>query len=292
MITSMTGFGRSTKRIKEGTLVSEVRSLNSKFSDIIVKIPTNNIEHEIEVKELIKNKVSRGKVIVSIFLEKNENQDLKTSFDKNTVAKYYKLLTDIKKATKIKEEIKLEHILRFSEVLNQSDTFNIEKYWETAIIVYKNAIDNFIAMKKKEGKTLESDIKARIKTISTMLQKIEKVSHNNLAENKLRMKEKISSFLDEKIALETGRLEYELGLLADKLDVTEEIVRANSHLKYFISTMNEKENNGRKLNFLTQEINREVNTMGSKSNNSMISQYVVEIKEELEKIREQLQNIE
>lgn len=292
MITSMTGFGRSTKKIKEGILVSEIRSLNSKFSDIIIKLPSNNAEREIELKELIKNKVSRGKVIISIYLEKNENQDIKNSFDKNTVAKYYKLLNDIKKAVKIKEEIRLEHILRFTEVLNQSEMFDIEKHWETVVNVYKDSIANFIMMKKKEGKTLETDIKSRIRTISNTLQKVEKLSHKNLIENKLKLKEKINSLLDEKVSLEPGRLEYELSLIADKLDVTEEIVRANSHLKYFIDTMNEKENTGRKLNFLTQEINREVNTIGSKSNNSMISQYVVEIKEELEKIREQLQNIE
>jgi uncharacterized protein (TIGR00255 family) len=289
----MTGFGKASKTIKKTNISIELRSINSKYLEVSSRAPMVFSDKESEIKELIGQKISRGKVTVMLSIERNNNNNIALQIQPEVIKEYHKLLTGIKKATGIKEEIKIEHILKFSEIFKGEDNEEIADYWPEIKKIIMAAVNDLYAMKKKEGKVLEKDILARVNSISKKLDAVVKHSQKNLKVSKAKMIEKVNSLIAEaKIEVDRNRLEYELTMISDRLDITEEAIRAGSHIDYFINNVKEPELSGRRLNFLVQEINREINTMASKSNSSDISQLVVEMKEELEKIKEQLQNIE
>lgn len=293
MIVSMTGFGKAAKTIKKMSITVELRSINSKFLEVSTRMPLVFSDKESEIKELIGQKASRGKVTVQISIDRNVNNTVTLQIQPEVIKDYHKLLLGIKKATGIKEEIKLEHILKFSEIFKGEDNDDLADYWSEIKKVISAALADLYVMKKKEGKTLEKDIMNRINSIRKKLELIIKYANKNLGSAKAKMMEKVNKLISEAaIEVDRNRLEYELTMISDRLDITEEVIRANSHLDYFINNVKEAELSGRRLNFLVQEINREINTMASKSNSSEISHLVVEMKEELEKIKEQLQNIE
>jgi uncharacterized protein (TIGR00255 family) len=289
----MTGFGKASKTIKKTNISIELRSINSKYLEVSSRAPMVFSDKESEIKELIGQKISRGKVTVMLSIERNNNNNIALQIQPEVIKEYHKLLTGIKKATGIKEEIKIEHILKFSEIFKGEDNEEIADYWPEIKKIIMAAVNDLYAMKKKEGKVLEKDILARVNSISKKLDAVVKHSQKNLKVSKAKMIEKVNSLIAEaKIEVDRNRLESELTMISDRLDITEEAIRAGSHIDYFINNVKEPELSGRRLNFLVQEINREINTMASKSNSSDISQLVVEMKEELEKIKEQLQNIE
>lgn len=295
MIISMTGFGKSSRNLKKMSISVEMRSVNSKFLEVSSRLPLAFSDKESEIKELMSQKISRGKVSVmlSIDKEKNGSNPVVLQIQPDVIKDYHKLLLGIKKATGIKEEIKLEHILKFSEIFKPEDSSDVADFWPEIKKTIAAAVSDLHAMKLKEGKVLEKDINARINSIEKKIDYVSKHSQKNVKETKQKMMEKVSGLIKEAgIEVDNNRLEYELIMISDRLDITEEIIRAKSHLNYFRNNVKEKELSGRRLNFLVQEINREINTIASKSNSSDISQHVVEMKEELEKIKEQLQNIE
>ncbi len=293
MIISMTGFGKSSKSLKKLKINTELRSINSKYLEVSARLPMAISDKESEIKELIGQKISRGKISVNLSIEKNNGSDVSLQVKPESVKEYYKLLTGIKKTTGIKEEIKLEHILKFSEIFKGDTNEDLAEFWPEIKKVIAASINDLVAMKAKEGKVLEKDIMSRLSSIEKKLAAVVKLSKNNVSETKRKMMEKVNNLIsDSGIQADNNRLEYELIMISDRLDITEEIIRANSHINYFRNNVKQKELSGRRLNFLVQEINREINTIASKSNSSEISQYVVEMKEELEKIKEQLQNIE
>jgi uncharacterized protein (TIGR00255 family) len=183
-------------------------------------------------------------------------------------------------------------LLKFSEVFKVDDNNFQQEYWDDIKKTFRKALSDLYKMKKIEGKTLEKDISARVNDMEKKLDKVVKISDANMKSAKQKIMDKVEKLLGDKDLIDQNRLEYELVMLTDKLDITEEVTRAKSHLKYFRNNIKEPELSGRRLNFLVQEINREINTIASKSNNSEISQFIVEMKEELEKIKEQLQNVE
>lgn len=293
MIISMTGFGKSSKSLKKLKINTELRSINSKYLEVSARLPMAISDKESEIKELIGQKISRGKISVNLSIEKNNGSDVSLQVKPESVKEYYKLLTGIKKTTGIKEEIKLEHILKFSEIFKGDTNEDLAEFWPEIKKVIAASINDLVAMKAKEGKVLEKDIMSRLSSIEKKLAEVVKLSKNNVSETTRKMMEKVNNLIsDAGIQADNNRLEYELIMISDRLDITEEIIRANSHINYFRNNVKQKELSGRRLNFLVQEINREINTIASKSNSSEISQYVVEMKEELEKIKEQLQNIE
>jgi uncharacterized protein (TIGR00255 family) len=293
MIVSMTGFGKAAKAIKKINISVELRSINSKFLEVSTRMPMVFSDKEAEIKEVIGQKISRGKVTVNLSIDKNANNNVTLQIQPDIIKDYYKLLTGIKKATGIKEEIKIEHILKFSEIFKAEDTDELVDYWNDIKKVIQAAVNDLYTMKKKEGRVLEKDILSRVNSIRRKLEAVVKHSNKNLKDTKEKMMEKVNNFIEEaKVDVDRNRLEYELTMISDRLDITEEVTRANSHIDYFINNVKESELSGRRLNFLVQEINREINTMASKSNSSDISHLVVEMKEELEKVKEQLQNIE
>lgn len=292
MIISMTGFGKASRTIKKMAINIELRSINSKYLEVSSRTPMIFSDRESEIKDLVNKAVSRGKVNVNINIDKNSTQNVNLQIQPKIIKDYSSILNQIRKAAGIKEEVRLEHILKFSEIFKPEESEDLDEKWAEVKKILILALSDLVKMKKSEGKTLEKDILARINQISKRLEDIVKISAKNINDTKARLLEKVNNLVNGNIQIDQNRLEYEITMISDRMDITEEIVRAKSHIEYFKKNMKENELSGRRLNFLVQEINREINTIASKSNNSSISQYVVEMKEELEKVKEQLQNVE
>ena len=292
MIISMTGFGKASKSFKKMNISIELRSINSKFLEVSSRLPMAFNDRESEIKEMIGKYATRGKVTVQISIDRKSENAIGLKIEPAVVKDYYTLLNQIKKAAGLKEEIRLEHILKFSEIFKADDSSELKDYWDDVKKTFIAALKDLHIMKKAEGKTLEKDMIARIDSMYKKLGDIVKISDKNIKDNKDKLNEKVNNLLNGTVEIDRTRLEYELTMISDRMDITEEVIRAKSHINYFKNNVKEPELSGRRLNFLVQEINREINTIASKSNNSSISQYVVEMKEELEKIKEQLQNVE
>ncbi len=290
---SMTGYGRAEIK-KNGISCSvELRSVNNRFLDVVSRSPRSLAHRENDIKEIIRSSVNRGKISLAIVLEKETNGDLPVSINPTAARAYYKLLNQLRKAVKIKEQVKLEHLLKFSEVLEPADeSASDEKEWEVVAAALKSGLAELNTMRANEGKELAKDLGQRIRWMEQAIDSIETQSKNRIPEERKKLEERVSQLLSDKSVIDQNRLELEIALLLDKLDVTEECVRFRSHTKFFLEAMNREDSPGRKLNFLVQELNREANTIGSKANDAQTAQLVVQLKEELEKIREQLQNIE
>jgi uncharacterized protein (TIGR00255 family) len=274
------------------TVNVEMRSINSKFLEITTRLPVMFLEKEAELKEIIGKSVSRGKLYVTVTIEKNSQGEINLQVQPDIVKHYYDLLMQMKKSAGIKEDIKIEHLLKFSEIFKADENAELASYWEDVKKVISLALKDLYNMKMREGKILEKDILSRINFIDKNLAAVTKISDKNIKDAKKKLIAKVESLIQDKTVIDNNRLELEIVMLTDKMDITEEVIRAKSHLEYFKMNMKENGLSGRRLNFLVQEINREINTIASKSNNSSISQAVVEMKEELEKIKEQLQNVE
>jgi len=292
MIASMTGFGRG-EASREGITVSvELRTVNNRFLEVTARLPRSLSLRENDVKELIRRKISRGKVNVIANVERNGNGSAGLAINVSAARAYYRLLVQLRKTLKLKETVKLEHMLQFSEIFEQQDTGGTdEKEWVVLQESLASALAALAEMRTAEGGELERDFRARIAQLDDRLARIERLSAEQIPSERERLRERLAQLM-EKTPVDDGRLEMELALMADRLDVTEECVRFRSHNKFFLEALALPEPAGRKLNFLIQEMNREANTIGSKSSATEIAHLVVGMKEELEKIREQLQNIE
>lgn len=290
---SMTGYGRA-EIIRDGISCNvEVRSVNSRFLEVVSRTPRSLAHRENDIKELVRISVNRGKVTLAIVLQKEANGALPVAINPVAAKAYYKLLNQLRKAVKIKEQVKLEHLLKFSEVLETTDeSASNEQEWQVVTEALKAALSTLNAMRANEGKELARDLERRIQWMNETIDRIEADSKKRIPEERKRLEERVSQLLTDKTILDQNRLELEIILLSDKLDVTEECVRFRSHTKFFLESMNKEEAAGRKLNFLVQEMNREANTIGSKANDITTAHLIVQMKEELEKIREQIQNIE
>ncbi len=292
MIASMTGYGRGEAASKGINVAVELRSVNSRFLEVSTRLPRSLSIRENEIKEIIRKKISRGKINLLTVVEHENDGDIPVRVNVSAAKGYYKLLNDLRKTVKLKQSVRLEHLLQFSEVLEPLEMENTDdKEWNLVKKALEQAIDNLLTMKRNEGEELGKDFRQRISILETKLTQIEKISGEQIPTERARLRERIQMLL-EKETIDEGRLEMELALMADRLDVTEECVRFRSHNKFFLDALANDEAAGRKLNFLIQEMNREANTIGSKSSVAEIAHLVVNIKEEIERIREQLQNIE
>jgi len=290
---SMTGYGRAEVTRDGVSCTVEVRSVNSRFLEVVSRAPRSLAHRENDIKELVRSSVNRGKVTLAIAVEKESNGTLPVAINPVAAKAYYKLLNQLRKAVKIKEQVKLEHLLKFSEVLETADeAVPDEQEWLIVAEAVKAGLAALNVMRANEGKELSSDLQRRISWINETIDRIEEDSKKRIPEERRRLEERVSQLLTDKNILDQNRLELEIILLSDKLDVTEECVRFRSHTKFFLESMNKEAAAGRKLNFLIQEMNREANTIGSKANDTATAHQIVQVKEELEKIREQIQNIE
>jgi len=291
MILSMTGYGKGNAVNGKIKVEVEVKSVNSRFLDIITKLPSSIMNKEYELRELIKNKINRGKLTIVIQIKKNdfENQDI--IVNKNKLKNYLLFIKELKKTAKINEKIKLEHILYNKELFEADEIEFTDDEFNVVRKTLDSALDEMLIMKRNEGKELAKDVKKRINIIENKLAEIETESNSSVKEYFEKLKEKVK-LLVEDITFEKERLEMELAIIADKAEITEECVRLKSHIKFFLNSLEQDSEPGRKLNFLCQEMNRETNTISSKTISTFITHNTVFIKEEIEKIREQIQNIE
>ncbi len=286
----MTGYGKGFVETGEFLIEAELKSLNNRFLDIAYRIPKSLTNKEFELRELIKRRFKRGKVFLSINISKN-NADKNSSYNLATIQHAVGILKRIKKAGKIKGRITLSELFAFQNS-NFTDTLlDAEKEWEYIEKAVSGAMNDLEQMRIKEGEELYKDLKSRIEIIKNTLNRIEEHTRTSIDEYFDKLKKRAKELIDE-FRNFNDRLDMELALLAEKYDVTEECVRLRSHIKMFLDTMDNSDEVGRKLNFICQEMNREINTINSKSVSIEISQYGILIKEELEKIREQIQNIE
>jgi uncharacterized protein (TIGR00255 family) len=292
MIASMTGFGRSEAATGGVTATVELRSVNSRFLEVTTRLPRSLSMRENDVKEAIRTRISRGKVTVVAIVTSEGNGTIPLTVNASSARSYYRLLLALRKAVKLREAVKLEHLLQFSEIFEQKEAENSDELeWNAVRQALSSALDQLESMRKGEGRELERDFRARIAALDERIAEVERISRSQVPMERERLRARIAQLLNGE-PLDEGRLELEIALLADKLDVTEECVRFRSHNKFFLEALSSAEASGRKLNFLVQEMNREANTIGSKSSATTIAHIVVAMKEELEKIREQLQNIE
>lgn len=290
---SMTGYGRAEVRKKGMTCTAELRSVNSRFLEVVSRLPRSLSQRENDIKELVRSLVTRGKVSVALTLERDTNGEIPLTVNAAAARSYYRLLNQLRKAVRIREQVKLEHLLKFSEVLEAADEAEPdETEWEIVREALGQALGDLNSMRAKEGAELARDLEERIRRMGEAVDTIEQLSKERIPEERKRLQERVAELVNDKNIVDQNRLELEVILLADKLDVTEECVRFRSHVKFFLEALRGEEAAGRRLNFLVQEINREANTIGSKSNDTEIAHLVVQMKEELEKVREQLQNIE
>ena len=293
MIASMTGYGRGEVSRGGVTTTVEVRGVNNRFLDVTARMPRSLSQREKDVKEIVRTFVSRGGLTVAVMVEEENDGVVPMTVNKSAARSYARLLNDLRKAAKIREQVKLEHLLKFSEVFEvKREEETDERIWRVVEEALRAAMENFNEMRTKEGSELAKDLEQRVRWIDETVGTIERLSKERIPEERQKLTERIGQLLEDKGIIDQNRMELEIALLADKLDVTEECVRFRSHNKFFLEAMAGKEMAGRKLNFLVQEINREAYTIGSKTNDTEIAHLVVKMKEELEKVREQLQNIE
>ncbi len=293
MIKSMTAYAKSEKTQEKLTVQIEIRSYNSRYLDIALRIPHGYLALEEKIKTLIAGKVSRGRIEVN--LQVRDDSDEAYAFEINTpkARAYYDSLVQLKDKFNINSEISMDLLVSGGAIIKPAEMgLDMEACWPVFEDCINEAIDNLIAMRKKEGNFLESDISARLNGIEERVDQIQKESSDLLSHYQQRLKDRIAALTKGIIEIDPDRIAQEAAFLADRSDISEEIVRAASHIKQFRTIINSAEPAGRKLNFLMQELNREFNTMGSKTNNSNVSHMIIEVKSDLEKIREQLQNVE
>lgn len=293
MIASMTGFGQGQATVEGVTASVEIRSVNKRHCDVSVRMPSTLAAHESQVQVHIKQVFERGRFNVRIQLEETETDVLPIEVDADAAAAYKTLLEQLRNAAGLNDPVRLEHLLDFSDVFTtvESDEEEPEEAWEAAQVALGEAIEQLRAMRRQEGRALRDDLEGRIDAIETHLNAIEARAPQRVDEKRQRLEERLEQLIDDD-RLDEDRLETEIAILADKLDVTEECVRLHSHLQQFREALDNEDAVGRKLKFITQEIHREVNTIGSKANDPEIAREVVPMKEEVEKIREQIRNVE
>lgn len=293
MILSMTGYGRGEAKAETVEASVEIRSLNNRFLDISVKLPKACSQQEQAVKDIAKKYVERGRLNISVMLKTtNDNQFQGLIFNIENAQNIWNRLTLLKKSLKFRQKLKLSDLLQFqSYFIEEEDNADETETWEHVKQALERALDDLVSMRKKEGEQLCKDLKTRIALMGEAIVKIEHLSKSRSQIEFDKLTERLAKLADVE-NLDAGRLEMEIAILADRVDVSEECTRFKSHNNLFLETISGPNSGGRRLNFLLQEMNREANTIGAKANDAEIAHLVVGLKEEIERIREQVQNIE
>jgi len=288
----MTGFGRAEGDTTLGKVFVESRSVNHRYCDINIKLPKRLTLFENRMKEMIRSQVSRGRIDVSFRLENSGEEKVQLSVDLDLAKQYYRVLHELKEKLQLKDDITLNLLAGAKDlIMAKEEIGDLEPYWQEVLRILEQSLKNMDDMKRLEGESLAHDLKQRLESIAEQFQMIKQQFPSRLETTLSRLHDRLRSLL-EGMEVDPSRFQQEIAFLAERTDITEEIVRAGSHLAQFRTLLEGIEPVGRKMDFLLQEIHREVNTVSAKANDAEISQRVVEIKSELEKIREQVQNIE
>ena len=291
----MTAFGRERADVGGKDITVEIKSVNNRYFDCSVKLPHIYAPLEQRVKQRLSEKgISRGKVDVGIFVDFAEATDTEILVNREYAARYIAALRRLKEEFGLPGEISVMEVARDREVFSiKKPDGDIEAEWGELCSVLDVAIDRFISAREEEGARIEADLKAKIEHIREIVEKIEELSGEDIGGYRARLEEKLRAVLaDNNITMDESRILTECAIYADRAAIDEEIVRLKSHFTAFYGYTEKSEPVGRSLDFLIQEMNRETNTIGSKCANSSMAHLVVEIKTELEKVREQIQNIE
>jgi len=285
MIASMTGYGKSVLELPEKKITIEVRSLNSKTLDLNTRIPSFYREKELEVRNIISEKVQRGKVDFSMQVELNpaaRTQKLNTDLIKQYITDFKQITPDISEGDLLPVVMRMPDVMSFSQVDLTEDE------WNAIRATILEAVEALNQYRNDEGKVLEKELVSYVDKILSLLTQVEPYEGERIITIKERFGKKLE---DLKVEIDQNRYEQEMIYFLEKLDITEEKVRLKNNCEYFIQQINEEGSNGKKLGFISQEIGREVNTLGSKSNHAEMQKIVVQMKDELEKIKEQSLNV-
>ncbi|MFT5617185.1 MAG: hypothetical protein ACI85I_000401 [Arenicella sp.] len=290
MIKSMTGFGASRIETDKMTLGIEIKTLNSKFLDTIARLPSVFSSKEIEVKKMLSEKLTRGKIVMSFSYASNQSvSELKVN--KEVVMKNYQILKGTADALSANDADIFRLVMTMPDAYTQSsDEDALGEIWKEVRQVIAQAIDACDEFRIQEGQALSKEFEGYIFQIGSLLEKTAARDPERLAHIRQKLHKQVEDFVNHE-SFDANRFEQELVYYIEKLDISEEKVRLKHHLEYFIETLHSADSNGKKLGFIAQEIGREINTIGSKANDGEIQKLVVEMKEELEKIKEQVLNI-
>lgn len=289
MIQSMTGFGKATTELPNKKISIEIKSLNSKQLDLNTRIPSIYREKEIEIRNILSQKIVRGKVDFCIYIE-HIDKNISSKINQGAVESYSEQIKEI--AGKLNLNVPEDWfsiILKLPETIKTEISELNDQEWEVVKSTIQEALSNFIAFRTQEGCMLENVLKGNINAIAELLKEVEKYDSERVERIKTKIYDAIKKF--ELTAHDENRFEQELIYYIEKLDVNEEKTRLTNHLKYFVETLESEQNQGKKLGFIAQEIGREVNTLGSKSNHAEMQKIVVQMKDELEQIKEQILNV-
>ncbi|MDP8207143.1 MAG: YicC/YloC family endoribonuclease [Candidatus Electryonea clarkiae] len=291
MIYSQTGFGCAEVNDDDLRFEVEIRSVNNRFLDINIRLPRSLYAYENDFRKRVKAKLERGKVLVHIAEAKDNLRKAMFKFDDDAVKSLVERIRNAGKAAGLRDDLGLSDLISISEWLEPVEgELLAEKRRALALDGLDKALDAFVNMSMKEGENLASDLGDRVHLISKRVEDISLKSDENRLTLLEQLKERIERYISNN-SIEDNRLEHEVAILVDKLDITEEVVRMRSHNQLFLESLKKGGAVGKRLNFIIQEMGREVNTMGSKAAAPEITAWVVEIKEELEKMREQVQNV-
>ncbi|MBP8944989.1 MAG: YicC family protein [Paludibacteraceae bacterium] len=290
MLQSMTGFGKATCEYNNKKIVIEVKSLNSKQLDVSIKIPNLYREKELEIRNEISQKLERGKIDFSLFIE-NAGKETATQFNQPIIEGYYQQINDLSEYLGINPPNNwFDIFLRLPDSLKTEISELDENEWQAVKKAIQQAFDELKAFRMQEGKAIENVFYNKISNIQQLLNEIAPFEAERIEKIKAKLKEELESISD-KVDYDKNRMEQELIYYIEKLDINEEKTRLQNHLNYFIQVLEEEQAQGKKLGFIAQEIGREINTLGAKANHSEIQKIVVKMKDELEQIKEQVLNV-
>lgn len=292
MVLSMTGFGRGTAVCNGREITVELRSVNSRYFEYSSRIPRSCNFMDGRLKKLLNERISRGKVELSLTIQTIDAADSVVDVNMELAKSYYRALRDMSEALQVKNDVTAGMLARFPDVMQtrHADT-DEDALWADVSGVCTIALDNFIAMRQVEGEKMKADVLSRLETIEQAVGQVEQLSAGRVSAYTQRLTEKLQKLLEDR-NIDEARILTEAAIFADKTAVDEETVRLRSHIAQYRQILDLSEPVGRKLDFLTQELNRETNTIGSKCQELDITRIVVDIKAEIEKIREQIQNLE
>lgn len=290
MIYSMTGYGKSVAIFQDRKICVEIRSLNGKAMDLSTRIAPQFKGREMEIRTLITTELERGKVDFALWVEQGEKADM-PSINQAVVQGYVEQMTEIARNTGLAMPQNLfEVIVRLPEVIARKELYEVsDEEWAIVLEAIKSAIQDLMAFRKQEGEALAAKFQNKISNISQLLASVEPFEMERVEKIRARIEESLAKFAG--VDYDRNRLEQELIFYIEKLDVNEEKQRLANHLQYFLSTMDEERGQGKKLGFIAQEMGREINTLGSKSNHAEMQRIVVRMKDELEQIKEQVLNV-
>ena len=292
MLRSMTGYGRATYEIDAREYVVEIKSVNNRYSDISIKMPRSISFLEDKIKKLISNAITRGKIEVFVSFTNNSDIGRNIEINREIAKRYIEEMRKLASEQNINSNIEVIDVMKMPDVLNTKIDETAEEVIKEELIICTNeAIKNFISMREVEGEKIKEDLEKRINVISEKINKINSISTGLVEEYIVKLEKRVNELLKPNVVDET-RLAQEIVIYSDKCSVEEEITRMKSHISQFLSLLDKDNSNGKRIDFLIQEMNRETNTIGSKANNLEITNFVVDIKTELENVREQIQNIE